>query len=84
MDNAKHGIRVNALCPSWVATPILERSIGRWKGLEKVIQIASPTRRAAESEEVANISVFMCSPSARYVNGTGLLIDAGMLLMENV
>lgn len=80
LDNAKHQIRVNALCPSWVATPMLQRSIGRWPGLEKVIKGASPAGRPAVPEEVANIAVFLCSPSASYVNGTGLLIDAGMLV----
>ncbi|KAF7937539.1 uncharacterized protein EAE98_001853 [Botrytis deweyae] len=80
LDNAKHEIRVNALCPSWVKTPMLERSLARWAGLEKVIQAVSPARRAATPEEVANVAVFLCSPSATYVNGTGLLIDAGMMV----
>ncbi|KAM0168511.1 hypothetical protein ACHAPF_010930 [Botrytis cinerea] len=80
LDNAKHGIRVNALCPSWVKTPMLERSLSRWADLEKVIQTVSPAKRAATPEEVANVAVFLCSPSASYINGTGLLIDAGMMV----
>ncbi|TGO67430.1 hypothetical protein BOTNAR_0042g00150 [Botryotinia narcissicola] len=66
--------------PSWVKTPMLERSLARWTGLEKVIQAVSPAKRAATPEEVANVAVFLCSPSATYVNGTGLLIDAGMMV----
>lgn len=80
LDNAKYEIRANALCPSWVKTPMLERSLGRWAGLEKVVQAVSPAKRAATPEEVANVAVFLCSPSATYVNGTGLLIDAGMMV----
>lgn len=63
---------------------MLERSLGRWPGLEKMIQAASPVGRPADPEEVANVAVFMCSPSATYINGTGLLIDAGMLVTANV
>ncbi|EMR82297.1 putative short-chain dehydrogenase reductase family protein [Botrytis cinerea BcDW1] len=93
LDNAKHGIRVNALCPCWyekdtedvvptniVKTPMLERSLSRWADLKKVIQTVSPAKRAATPEEVANVAVFLCSPSASYINGTGLLIDAGMMI----
>lgn len=62
---------------------MFERSLSRWPGLEKVVQKASPAGRPADPEEVANVAVFMCSPSATYINGTGLLIDAGMLVTAN-
>ncbi|ATZ56825.1 hypothetical protein BCIN_14g00560 [Botrytis cinerea B05.10] len=84
VDNAKHQIRINALCPSWVQTSMLERSLERWKGLEAIIQKASPARRAATAEELANIAVFMCSPSASYVNGSGLIVDAGMTVTAHI
>ncbi|KAM3149106.1 hypothetical protein ABEW05_010629 [Botrytis cinerea] len=61
-------------------TKVAERSLSRWADLEKVIQTVSPAKRAATPEEVANVAVFLCSPSASYVNGTGLLIDAGMMV----
>lgn len=63
---------------------MLERSLGRWKGLEQVIQKASPAGRPATPEEVANVAVFLCSPSASYINGTGLLIDAGMTVTAHI
>lgn len=84
VDNAKHQIRINALCPSWVQTSMLERSLERWKGLEAIIQKASPAGRAATAEELANIAVFMCSPSASYVNGSGLIVDAGMTVTAHI
>ena len=49
-----------------------------------MIERASPLGRPACVEEVANIAVMMSSPSASYVNGSGLLIDSGMLLTANV
>ncbi|KAM0134540.1 hypothetical protein ACHAP3_005434 [Botrytis cinerea] len=84
VDNAKHQIRINALCPSWVQTSMLERSLERWKGLEAIIQKASPAGRAATAEELANVAVFMCSPSASYVNGSGLIVDAGMTVTAHI
>ncbi|KAM3158724.1 Short-chain dehydrogenase RED2 [Botrytis cinerea] len=84
VDNAKYQIRINALCPSWVQTSMLERSLERWKGLEAIIQKASPAGRAATAEELANIAVFMCSPSASYVNGSGLIVDAGMTVTAHI
>ncbi|KAK3172342.1 hypothetical protein OEA41_005663 [Lepraria neglecta] len=79
-DNKKHHIRVNAICPSWVDTPMMERILQRKPQLEQVIEKVSPLERMAEPEEVADVIVFLCSPSASYVNGTGLLVDAGLTL----
>lgn len=61
-----------------------ERSVGRWKGLEKVVAKASPAGRPATPEEVANVAVFLCSPSSSYVNGIGLIIDAGMTVTAHI
>jgi len=63
---------------------MLESSRQRWPALEKVIEKVSPAGRPASPEEVANVAVFLCSPSASYVNGTGLLIDSGTFLTANV
>jgi NAD(P)-dependent dehydrogenase (short-subunit alcohol dehydrogenase family) len=59
---------------------MIERAAQRVPGLAKMIEIASPLKRMAVPEEVANVIVFCCSPSASYINGIGLPIDAGMLL----
>lgn len=59
---------------------MMEASIRRAPRLEQLIQAASPVKRAATVEEVADYIVFLCSPSASYINGTGLLIDAGLTL----
>lgn len=44
-------------------------------GLEKTIETELPTGKAATPEEVANVAVFLCSPSASYISGTGIVID---------
>ena len=59
---------------------MMERSLQRMPRLGKLIEKVSPLSRAADAEEVADVIVFLCSPSASYVNGTGLLVDAGLTL----
>ncbi len=80
IDNIDRHIRVNAVCPSWVDTPMMQASLQRVPRLGEMIKSASPLGRAAEVEEVADYIVFLCSPSASYINGTGLMIDAGLTL----
>ncbi|KAL8958782.1 MAG: hypothetical protein Q9193_004227, partial [Seirophora villosa] len=68
IDNVKNGIRVNAVCPSWVDTPMMQASMERTPPLGGIIKAASPLGRAADPEEVADYIVFLCSPSASYIN----------------
>ncbi|KAI1144239.1 NAD(P)-binding protein [Hypoxylon sp. FL0543] len=71
-------IRVNAVCPAWVDTPMVQAGLQRVPKLGQFIQASSPLRRMATAEEVADYIVFLCSPSSTYINGTGLLVDAGL------
>ncbi|KAL1984530.1 hypothetical protein VTN96DRAFT_9030 [Rasamsonia emersonii] len=80
LDNIKHQIRVNAVCPSWTDTPMLQASLQRVPQLGPIIQRFSPAGRPATTEEVVDYILFLCSPSASYINGTSLLIDAGLTL----
>jgi len=83
LDNVLHHIRVNAVCPWWTHTPMLHRSVEELPEIEKVAA-STPVGRAAFPEEVANVVVFLCSPSASYINGTGLAVDAGTTLMLRI
>ena len=90
----KHHIRVNAVCPGWVDTPPApspsssansgrkESSLQRKEAsaARALVEQVSPLRRMASPEEVADYIVFLCSPSATYINGTGLCVDAGLTL----
>lgn len=84
IDTLKSHIRVNAVCPSWVSTPMLEEALQRQPELQKVIQSVSPLSRAATMEEVADYVVYLCSPSASYINGTALHMDAGATLTAQI
>lgn len=78
MENAGDGIRVNAVCPAWVRTPLLDEELRKNPEIQATISAIVPTKRAAECEEVSDTIAFLCSPAASYINGTGLLIDAGI------
>lgn len=78
MDCVKPHIRVNAVCPSWVDTPMNHASLQRSPQLGHLIKAISPLGRVATAEEVADYIVFLSSPSASYINGTALAIDAGI------
>ncbi|PWY65643.1 NAD(P)-binding protein [Aspergillus sclerotioniger CBS 115572] len=66
LDHFAEGIRCNAVCPTWVRTPLLDSELER-----------NPHVRA-EGEEVGDTIVYLLSPSASYINATSLLLDAAV------
>ncbi|KAL9059142.1 MAG: hypothetical protein Q9162_001360 [Coniocarpon cinnabarinum] len=80
LDCLQNRIRINAVCPSWVDTPMMQASLQRVPMLGEIIGKVSPLQRAASVPEVADYIIFLCSPSASYINGTGLTMDAGATL----
>ena len=80
LDCARQGVRVNAVCPSWVRTPAIETECTNNPALKGAIESLVPTGRLAELDEVVGTILFLCSPSASYINGIGLMIDAGLTL----
>ncbi|KAL8769664.1 MAG: hypothetical protein Q9209_004461 [Squamulea sp. 1 TL-2023] len=80
LDCASQGVRINAVCPTWVRTPMFEEECTKNPQLQEMIKALSPLGRAAEPEEIAGAVLFLCSSAASYVTGTGLVIDAGLTL----
>lgn len=76
----KSEIRVNAVCPSWVDTPMVQDAKKTNPLLGTIIEQISPLKRPATPDEVSDYIVFLCSPSASHINGTALPIDAGITL----
>ncbi len=77
MENIKAGIRVNALCPGAVDTPMLRASIGSDPNLEKLVLSSLPAGRLGKAEEIAEAAVWLCSERASFVNGESMLVDGG-------
>lgn len=78
---AKRHVRVNAVCPGDVATPLLEDWIAKQPDPAATrAQIASayPLGHYCDPEDVAGAILFLCGPDARCVTGTNLVIDCGL------
>jgi NAD(P)-dependent dehydrogenase (short-subunit alcohol dehydrogenase family) len=80
LDNSSYGIRVNAVCPSWVQTQMMQDVFDATPGFEDMIKKAVPLGRIAQAEEVSDMIVFLSSSKASYITGQGYLIDGGATL----
>ena len=78
LEYAKSGIRVNAVCPAGVETPLTQR-IGKYyeTHADLLNLLASPIPRMAQPEEIARNVVWLCSDVNGYVTGTLMTIDGG-------
>ena len=79
MDHAADNIRVNAVCPGEVNTPMLasERVGPVTDEILAAIAASVPMGRLAEPEEIANVVVFLASRGASYMTGSLVSVDAG-------
>jgi NAD(P)-dependent dehydrogenase (short-subunit alcohol dehydrogenase family) len=79
LEYGRHGIRVNAVCPGSIRTPMLERLLQALPEREARLTGEAPLGRLGRPEEVAEAVVWLCSDSASFVTGHGLVIDGGFL-----
>ena len=71
---AKEGIRVNAVCPGYIDTPLIA---GRNEEMNQHLISLHPMGRLGKPEEVAKAVLFLASEDASFVTGTSLLVDGG-------
>lgn len=79
MNVAPYGIRVNALCPHMVDTPMLDKVSKEIPGLRESLDQQTPLRRVASSEEVARSALWLGSDESSFVTGHPLLVDGGLV-----
>jgi NAD(P)-dependent dehydrogenase (short-subunit alcohol dehydrogenase family) len=79
LEYAKSGIRVNAVCPGFIETPMTEAHTAVNPDLEPWIRKIQPMGRLGTAEEVAEAVVWLCSDAASFVTGHALAIDGGMV-----
>lgn len=77
LEYAKAGIRVNAVCPGVIRTPMIDRFTGKNKEIEKQFASAEPIGRLGQPEEVAATVTWLCSDAASFVTGHALTVDGG-------
>jgi NAD(P)-dependent dehydrogenase (short-subunit alcohol dehydrogenase family) len=78
-DHAREGLRVNAICPGDVDTPMLAgEAEGSGLSLDEYMEemnAAVPSGRVADPEDVAALAVFLAGDAAAHINGTAMLVD---------
>jgi len=81
LEGARHQIRVNAICPVWTESPMVDAfvawmGLGKEEGLRRLRQDI-PLRRLGRPEDVAAAAVYLVSDEAAFVTGVALPIDGG-------
>ena len=80
-DGARHGIRVNSVCPGYIDTPIMERALQETLdplSARREIENRMPLGRMGSAKDVASGILFLSSVDASYISGTELTIDGAV------
>jgi 3-hydroxybutyrate dehydrogenase len=86
LEAGAHGVTVNAICPAFVRTPLVERQMADLAAtegvaledvVERVMLAPAAVRRLIEPEEVARYAAFLCSDDAASITGSAQVIDGG-------
>ena len=78
VEFARRGVRVNALCPGPVNTPLLQELFAKDPAKAQRRYIHLPPGRFAEPREIANGALFLASDESTYVNATTFMVDGGL------
>ena len=81
LEFASRNIRINAVCPGFVKTPMLEKIIEAYPGVEKQLIDREPMGRLAQPAEVALAILGLCSDSSSFITGVSLQVDGGLTLL---
>jgi NAD(P)-dependent dehydrogenase (short-subunit alcohol dehydrogenase family) len=77
LEYAARGIRINAICPGTIRTPMVEEMLAKEPEAMKEILRDQPIGRLGEPEEIASVVLWLCSPGASFVIGHALAVDGG-------
>ena len=79
LEYAQQGIRVNAVCPGVIHTPMIDRIVGGDADAEAQFTALEPVGRMGSPAEVAQAVVWLCSDTASFVTGVAMPVDGGFV-----
>ena len=80
MEYGTSGIRINAICPGFIDTPLLTKGgISDHAEVKQMIIDLHPMKRFGKSEEIANGFIFLASDESSFITGSTMEIDGGYL-----
>ncbi|MEH6638798.1 MAG: glucose 1-dehydrogenase [Porticoccaceae bacterium] len=79
LDYATKNIRVNAVCPGPIRTPMLERIFEENPRIGEAMIAAQPIKRLGEPHEIGDAAVYLCSDAASYITGHAMPVDGGYM-----
>lgn len=77
LEYANQGIRVNAVCPGAIQTPMIDRFIEKNKTTKEAMVSGEPIGRFGEPEEIAEAAIWLCSDASSFTTGHALVVDGG-------
>ncbi|MEM7043207.1 MAG: glucose 1-dehydrogenase [Pseudomonadota bacterium] len=80
-DHGPEGIRVNAICPGYIDTPMLQsffQDAGDIESLQQAVKDVHPTKTYGTPEDIANLVLWLASDEARYASGQLWVLDGGL------
>jgi NAD(P)-dependent dehydrogenase (short-subunit alcohol dehydrogenase family) len=79
LEYAKQGIRVNAICPGVILTPMVERFVGTSEQARTAFESMEPIGRFGRPEEVAQLALFLASEDSSFCTGAPYVVDGGLV-----
>jgi NAD(P)-dependent dehydrogenase (short-subunit alcohol dehydrogenase family) len=82
LEYATRGIRINAVCPGMIQTPMSDKMIAEGQGdeLDSMLKTFVPMKRLGRPEEIADAVLWLCSDAASYVTGQSISVDGGYVM----
>ncbi len=77
VELAPHGVRVNAIAPGWIESPMLRGALEGDPERKGRILERSPMKRFGRPDDIGHAAVYLCSPAAAFVSGVVLPVDGG-------
>jgi NAD(P)-dependent dehydrogenase (short-subunit alcohol dehydrogenase family) len=77
VQHSKDGVRINAVCPGVIRTPMIDRLTGQEPAAEAAFAAGHPIGRLGEPEEIGDAVIYLCSDAASFITGVALAVDGG-------